>query len=181
LKFAHRVAPQLGVLLLTDAAPGPTEPGDSTHGVLLATSVEETVGLWQEWPLTKSPTVNPDADPVIIPALAEVSCSPPSLSSTTDPSACSCCTKTRSLAPSTTSCGIRRASAHHTHSAAHTMVVLEGDLLANGQRVGPSGYVHFPAGSVMHHAPSEDEDCVFVVIFHGPYDVHPAQEPAQSP
>jgi len=61
----------------------------------------------------------------------------------------------------------------HTHSVAHTIVVLEGRLLANGELLGPGSYCHFPAGSVMHHAPTTDEDCLFVTVFHGPFDVHP--------
>jgi quercetin dioxygenase-like cupin family protein len=179
---SHRTA--TGRLLLTNVAPGSPEPGDGTHGVpLLAISVEETVGLWQEWPLTKTPTVNPDADPVIIPALAEVALQPSQPVIYDRPVSLQLLYQDRESGAEhylvRYPAGLR--AAHHTHSAAHTMVVLEGHLLANGQRVGPSGYVHFPAGSVMHHAPSEDEDCVFVVIFHGPYDVHPAQEPAENP
>jgi quercetin dioxygenase-like cupin family protein len=61
----------------------------------------------------------------------------------------------------------------HRHTAAHTIVVLEGHLLANGTVVGPGSYVHFPAGAVMHHAPASDSSCLFVTIFHGPFDVHP--------
>lgn len=59
----------------------------------------------------------------------------------------------------------------HTHTAAHTVVVLEGSLEANGQVVGPGSYCHFPAGTAMHHGPTRDEDCLFVTIFHGPFDV----------
>ena len=33
----------------------------------------------------------------------------------------------------------------HQHSAAHTIVVLEGTLDANGQLIGPGSYAHFPA------------------------------------
>jgi quercetin dioxygenase-like cupin family protein len=61
----------------------------------------------------------------------------------------------------------------HRHTAAHTIVVLEGRLLANGTVVGPGAYVHFPADTVMHHAPAADSSCLFVTIFHGPFDVHP--------
>ena len=61
----------------------------------------------------------------------------------------------------------------HRHSAAHTMVVLEGALEANGQVVGPSSYCHFPAGEVMTHAPAVGSSCLFVLIFDGPFDVHP--------
>ena len=41
----------------------------------------------------------------------------------------------------------------HRHSAAHTVVVLEGALDVDGVRVGVGGWCHFPAGSAMHHVP----------------------------
>jgi quercetin dioxygenase-like cupin family protein len=63
----------------------------------------------------------------------------------------------------------------HRHTAAHTMIVLDGHLLANQTVVGPGAYVHFPAGTVMHHAPADDAPCLFVMIFDGPFDVHPAE------
>ena len=59
----------------------------------------------------------------------------------------------------------------HRHSAAHTIVVLEGRLEANGQVVGPGAYAHFPAGQAMKHQASESESCLFVILFHGPFDV----------
>ena len=61
----------------------------------------------------------------------------------------------------------------HRHSAAHTMVVLDGALEANGQVVGPSSYCHFPAGEVMTHAPAAGRSCLFVLVFDGPFDVQP--------
>lgn len=39
----------------------------------------------------------------------------------------------------------------HRHSAAHTIVVVEGQLEANGQVIGPGSYAHFPAGEPMRH------------------------------
>lgn len=63
----------------------------------------------------------------------------------------------------------------HRHSAAHTIIVLEGRLLANGRLLGPGAYCHFPARTAMHHAPTVDEDCLFVTIFHGPFDVEPLE------
>jgi quercetin dioxygenase-like cupin family protein len=60
----------------------------------------------------------------------------------------------------------------HTHTAAHTIIVLEGKLQANGQVLGPGSYCHFPAGSAMHHGPVGGQDCLFVTIFHGPFDVY---------
>jgi quercetin dioxygenase-like cupin family protein len=59
----------------------------------------------------------------------------------------------------------------HRHSAAHTIVVLEGRLTVNDRIIGPGSYCHFPAGEAMFHAPVEEESCLFVTIFDGPYDV----------
>lgn len=64
-------------------------------------------------------------------------------------------------------------AARHRHTAAHTIVVLDGRLEANGHVVGPGAYVHFPAGEPMHHAPTDGEDCLFVTIFDGTFDVEP--------
>ena len=58
----------------------------------------------------------------------------------------------------------------HRHTAAHTVVVLEGQLDANGQVVGPGSYVHFPGGEPMQHQ-SGEEGALFVLMFHGPFDV----------
>ncbi len=58
----------------------------------------------------------------------------------------------------------------HRHTAAHTIVVLEGRLEANGQVIGPGSYAHFPAGEPMQHQ-APDEACLFVLIFHGAFDV----------
>lgn len=59
----------------------------------------------------------------------------------------------------------------HRHTAAHTIVVLEGRLDANGHIVGPGAYAHFPAGQPMRHQATEDVDCLFVLLFHGAFDV----------
>ena len=59
----------------------------------------------------------------------------------------------------------------HTHSVAHTFVVLEGKLDADGEIIGPGSYAHFPAGQPMLHQATDDEPCLFVAIFHGPFDV----------
>jgi quercetin dioxygenase-like cupin family protein len=59
----------------------------------------------------------------------------------------------------------------HRHAAAHTIVVLEGRLEVNGQVVGPGAYCHFPAREAMRHAPADGGPCLFVIVFHGPYDV----------
>ena len=61
----------------------------------------------------------------------------------------------------------------HRHTAAHTIVVLEGQLEANGAILGPGAYCHFPGGAAMHHAPAGDNDCLFVILFDGPFDVEP--------
>src|SRR5262249_32039218 len=59
----------------------------------------------------------------------------------------------------------------HRHSVAHTIVVLEGRLEANGRVIGPGSYAHFPAREPMRHQPTGEEDCLFVILFHGPFDV----------
>ena len=40
----------------------------------------------------------------------------------------------------------------HRHRAAHTIIVVAGQLVANGRRIGPGGYAHFPGGTAMLHA-----------------------------
>jgi quercetin dioxygenase-like cupin family protein len=65
----------------------------------------------------------------------------------------------------------------HEHSAAHTIVVVEGKLEANGQVIGPPAYAHFPAGQPMRHQTAGDEPCLFVIIFHGPFDVRTIDDP----
>ena len=59
----------------------------------------------------------------------------------------------------------------HRHTAAHTIVVLEGQLEANGTLIGAGSYAHFPPGEPMRHQAIEDGPCLFVVLFHGPFDV----------
>lgn len=44
----------------------------------------------------------------------------------------------------------------HRHTAAHTIIVLEGQLDANGRVIGPGSYAHFPAGEVMRHQAAGD-------------------------
>jgi quercetin dioxygenase-like cupin family protein len=65
----------------------------------------------------------------------------------------------------------------HTHTSAHTFVVLEGKPDANGKIIGPGAYAHFPAGKPMLHQATEEEPCFFVAIFHGPFDVEDVSEP----
>ena len=59
----------------------------------------------------------------------------------------------------------------HRHSAAHTIVVLEGRLEANGQVIGPHAYAHFPAAEVMRHQATAEGPCLFVLLFNGRFDV----------
>jgi quercetin dioxygenase-like cupin family protein len=61
----------------------------------------------------------------------------------------------------------------HRHTAAHTIVVLDGRLEVNDQVIGPGSYCHFPPGEAMRHAPAAGGSCLFVIIFHGPVDVEP--------
>ncbi len=64
----------------------------------------------------------------------------------------------------------------HRHTAAHTIVVLEGRLEVNEQIIGPGAYCHFPAGEAMRHAPAGDDPCLFIILFDGPVDVQPIHE-----
>ncbi len=59
----------------------------------------------------------------------------------------------------------------HRHSAAHTIIVLDGQMAVNDTVVGTGAYCHFPAGEVMFHGPGGNEGCTFIIIFHGPFDV----------
>jgi quercetin dioxygenase-like cupin family protein len=59
----------------------------------------------------------------------------------------------------------------HEHSAAHTIVVLDGRLDVNGETIGPGAYAHFPANTPMRHQAAGDEPCLFVLLFHGAFDV----------
>jgi quercetin dioxygenase-like cupin family protein len=43
----------------------------------------------------------------------------------------------------------------HRHTAAHTIIVLEGRLAANDEVIGPGRLLPLPAGEPMLHAPAE--------------------------
>jgi quercetin dioxygenase-like cupin family protein len=64
----------------------------------------------------------------------------------------------------------------HRHTAAHTIVVLEGRLEVNNEVVGAGAYCHFPPGETMRHAPTGNESCLFISVFHGPFDVEPIDQ-----
>jgi quercetin dioxygenase-like cupin family protein len=64
----------------------------------------------------------------------------------------------------------------HRHTAAHTIVVIDGRLLVNDKVIGPGAYAHFPAGEAMRHAPAGNSACLFVITFDGPFDVQPIEE-----
>jgi hypothetical protein len=64
----------------------------------------------------------------------------------------------------------------HRHTAAHTIVVLEGRMQVNDRVVGPGAYCHFPGGETMHHAPAAGDSCLFVILFDGPFDVQPVDD-----
>jgi len=59
----------------------------------------------------------------------------------------------------------------HTHSVAHTIVVIDGAIEVDGQVLEAGSYVHHPANTVMHHQPAPGRGCLFVIMFHGPFDV----------
>ncbi len=58
------------------------------------------------------------------------------------------------------------APAHH-HNCAHTIVVLENEMMINDAVVGPGTYCHFPAGQTMLHTTTKDRDCLFLIMFDG--------------
>jgi quercetin dioxygenase-like cupin family protein len=64
----------------------------------------------------------------------------------------------------------------HRHAAAHTIVVLDGRLECNGQLIGPGAYAHFPGGEPMRHQATAEGPCLFVLLFHGPFDVEVVSE-----
>jgi quercetin dioxygenase-like cupin family protein len=61
----------------------------------------------------------------------------------------------------------------HRHRAAHTIIVVDGAMQLDGQILPPGSYAHHPADTVMHHAPAPGHHCLFVIIFHGPFNVTP--------
>ena len=69
----------------------------------------------------------------------------------------------------------------HRHTAAHTVVVLEGRLAVNDKVIGPGAYCHFPAGVPMFHAPAGNDGCLLVFIFDGPQDVEPVGNEGMRP
>lgn len=68
----------------------------------------------------------------------------------------------------------------HRHTAAQTIVVLEGRLAVNDEVIGPGAYCHFAGGETMFHAPADEGPCLFVTIFHGPFDVEPMSDETTS-
>lgn len=64
----------------------------------------------------------------------------------------------------------------HRHTAAQTIVVLEGRLAVNTRVIGPGSYCHFPAGETMLHTAAGEEGCLFVSMFDGPLDVEPVDD-----
>jgi len=59
----------------------------------------------------------------------------------------------------------------HTHTAAHTIVVVDGRLEVNGRVIGTGAYAHFPGNEPMRHQAAGDVPCHFILIFDGPFDV----------
>ncbi|MFN8456192.1 MAG: cupin domain-containing protein [Anaerolineae bacterium] len=55
----------------------------------------------------------------------------------------------------------------HRHSFAHTIFILENELVINGVRYGPGTYAHFPAGESMSHTSTSEHDCTFLIFLKG--------------
>jgi len=53
----------------------------------------------------------------------------------------------------------------HRHNCAHTILVLENEMIINGRTVGPGTYCHFPAGQRMLHTSTREHDCLFLIMF----------------
>jgi quercetin dioxygenase-like cupin family protein len=139
--------------------------------------VEDTIGLWDSWPgQSGPPAVN--GEPIIVPGLQDLELrrSQPIVYDRPiglrllyqDPAS----GEEHYLVRYPAGLGVQR----HRHTAAHTIVVLEGRLSVDGEVVGPGSYCHFPAGQPMHHAPAGNEQCLFLNIFHGPADVYPVAD-----
>lgn len=64
----------------------------------------------------------------------------------------------------------------HRHTAAHTIVVLDGHMMVDGQLLGPGGYAHHPGETTMLHEPAVDEGCTFVLLFDAPFDLQLADD-----
>ena len=65
----------------------------------------------------------------------------------------------------------------HRHTAAHTIIVLDGHLLVDGELLGPGGYAHHPGDTTMLHEPAPGEACTFVLLFDAPFDLRLVDEP----
>lgn len=63
----------------------------------------------------------------------------------------------------------------HRHSAAHTIIVLEGAMEVDGQLLQPGSYAHHAAGTVMRHVPAPGQHSLFVIMFHGLFDLVPVK------
>jgi quercetin dioxygenase-like cupin family protein len=140
--------------------------------------VEDTAGMWGSWPENAGHTAAVAAVSTVIVETSDDEELPPSQPIIydrpigmrllhQDPSS----GEEHYLVRYPAGLGVQR----HRHTNAHTIVVLEGKLDVNGEVVGPGTYCHFPAGQTMHHAPTSDEACLFLNIFHGPADVHPVE------
>ncbi len=55
----------------------------------------------------------------------------------------------------------------HRHTFAHTIFILENELVINGQIYSAGTYAHFPAGETMSHTSTPERDCTFLIFFEG--------------
>ena len=137
--------------------------------------VEDTIGLWDSWPRDGGPPAAIDGELTVVVEIShgeELPQSQPIIYDRPigmrllhqDPES----GEEHYLVEYPAGLAARR----HWHTSAHTIVILKGKLVVDGREVGPGTYCHFPAGKSMEHAPTSDEPCLFLTIFHGPADVH---------
>jgi len=59
----------------------------------------------------------------------------------------------------------------HTHNCSHGIYVLEGILKTHEGLYGPGSFVWFPAGLLMEHGATEEEDAILLFITNKQFDI----------
>jgi quercetin dioxygenase-like cupin family protein len=60
----------------------------------------------------------------------------------------------------------------HTHPWGHGIYVLEGQLQTHEGVYGPGSFVWFPAGALMEHGATAEDDLTGLFITNGPFEIH---------